>query len=339
MPSPAPVASPSIAQLIGQKLVIRIERTTPSEALLGRIARGEVGGIVLFGANVTDERRLTALTATLQAAARDGGQPPLLVMTDQEGGTIRRIPWAPPAASAARMASTLDASGVHAAGAETAERLRRDGINVDLAPVDDVPASRDVFMATTARTFGSTASRVTGLATAFATGLESGGVLPVLKHFPGIGRVIRNTDSAVTTVTASRAQLDRDLAPFRAGIAAGVPLVMLSNATYDAWDPANAAGWSAVVGTSLLRHELGFDGVTITDSLAGTAKARGTTATDLAIRAAAAGTDMLLLTGPEAETAASFDDLVAAATSGAIPRSTLDASYDRIIALKAALAR
>ena len=86
---------PTLAQLIGQKLVVRVEGTTPSTDLLGRIRRGEVGGVILFGANITTKSALIALTHTLRAAARAGGQPPLLIAVDQEGGAIKRIPWAP----------------------------------------------------------------------------------------------------------------------------------------------------------------------------------------------------------------------------------------------------
>jgi hypothetical protein len=114
-------------------------------------------------------------------------------------------------------------------------------------------------------------------------------------------------------------------------------MIMLSNATYPAYDAHNAAGWSHAIGTTLLRNELGFTGVTITDSLSGTAHARGVSATSLAIRAAHAGTDMVLLTGSEASTAATFTSMLAAAEAGTIPLVTLQASYNRIAALKASL--
>ena len=334
VPTPDATA-PTLARLVGQKLAIRMHGTTPDAALLGRIRRGEIGAVVLFGENIVDEQQLIAVTTTLRAAAREGGQPPLLVMVDQEGGDIRRVPWAGPADSASKLAATLDPEAIAAQGSATAAILRSDGIDVDLAPVEDVPGVQGGFMAATGRTFGTDPDMVSTQANAFARGLAAGGVIPTLKHFPGIGRVVRNTDEHVATVRASRTELDRDLEPFRVGIAAGYPLVMLSNATYDAWDASNAAGWSGVIGTTMLRDQLGFKGVTITDSLAGTAKARGTSERALAVRAAAAGTDMLLLTGSEADTAAAFDGLVASATDGAIPMAALEASYERILALKA----
>jgi hypothetical protein len=115
-------------------------------------------------------------------------------------------------------------------------------------------------------------------------------------------------------------------------------MIMLSNATYTAYDTHNAAGWSHAISEGLLRQTLGFPGVSITDSLNGTAKARGVTPTSLAIRAARAGTDMILLTGPESKSKEAYASLVLAVQDGTIPLSRLKASYQRILALKAGLA-
>ena len=139
------------------------------------------------------------------------------------------------------------------------------------------------------------------------------------------------------TVTASRSALASDLEPFRAGIAAGAPMIMLSNATYTAYDATHAAGWSRTIATGLLRDPLAFQGVSITDSLNGTAAARGVSAAGLAYRASKAGVDMVMLTSTESATRDAFDYLMRKATAGYLPRATLLASYDRILALKATL--
>jgi beta-N-acetylhexosaminidase len=161
--------------------------------------------------------------------------------------------------------------------------------------------------------------------------------MATMKHFPGIGLAIRNTDRYVDTIDASEATLARDLRPYQRAIEHDIPLIMLSNATYPAWDPHNAAGWSAAIGVTLLRHDLGFAGVTITDSLDGTGHARGLPDRVLAVRAAIAGTDMILMTGSENTTARVYATLVAGARDGSIPLTTLRDSYDRIIALKGRL--
>jgi beta-N-acetylhexosaminidase len=330
-------AAPSLAQLIGQKVVVRMDGATPSADLLGRIRRGEVGGIILFGPNVTTPTALIALTAQLRAAAATGGQPRLLIAVDQEGGPIKRIPWAPPTLSAPQMGRLGSASVARAQGASTAAALRALGIDVDLAPVADVPASTASFMYRAGRTFSFSATRTALLADAFVSGLESKGVVPAMKHFPGIGFATRNTDAYVVIIRASRAALAPGLLPYRTAIRHAIPLIMLSNATYTAYDARNAAGWSHAIGVTLLRHDLGFTGVTITDSLDGTAKARGLWTRVLAVSAARAGTDMILTTGSEASTRGVYATLLRQAELGSIPLATLRASYDRILALKAGL--
>jgi beta-N-acetylhexosaminidase len=330
-------AKPTLAQLIGQKLVVRMDGATPSADLLGRIERGEVGGIILFGSNVTTPAALVELTTTLHAAAAAGGQPPLLIAVDQEGGKIKRIPWAPPTLSAPQMGRLQLASIAREQGASTGAALHDLGIDLDLAPVADVPVSSDSFMFEARRTFSFNPTRTANLANSFALGLKSAGVLSAMKHFPGTGYATLNTDAHAVTIRASRTELGPGLRPYRMAIANGVPLIMLSNATYPAYDARNGAGWSYKIGVNLLRRELGFAGVTITDSLDGTAKARGLWPRVLAVSTARAGTDMILTTGSEASTAAMYATLLRRARDGSIPLSTLQASYKRILALKAGL--
>jgi beta-N-acetylhexosaminidase len=333
----AAATGPTTPQLIGQKLVVRMDGTTPSADLLGRIRRGEVGGVILFGANVTTASALRSLTAKLRAAAAAGGRPRLLIAVDQEGGPIKRIPWAPPTLSPATMGSLGLAAVAHTQGLETGAALRGLGINVDLAPVVDVPASTASFMYRARRTWSFSAVRTSGVANAFATGLESAGVQPVMKHFPGLGFATRNTDTSVVTISASRATLAAGLLPYQRAIPKHIPMIMLSNATYTAYDRSHAAGWSPAIVRTLLRHDLGFAGVTITDSLDGTAKARGITTSRLALAAALAGTDMILTTGSESSSRTVYATLVRAATAGQIPRATLLASYNRILVLKSGM--
>jgi beta-N-acetylhexosaminidase len=330
----ATAATPTLAHLIGQKLVIRMDGTTPSASLLARISHGEVGGIILFGFNITTRTALIALTAELQATAKAGGQPPLLIAVDQEGGSIKRIPWAPPTLSAPQMGRLDSTTIARAQGASAGSALRALGINVDFAPVADVPATTASFMYRQGRTWSFSAVHTASLSNAFATGLESKGVIPSMKHFPGLGFATHDTDTSVVTIRMSISRLAPGLRPYRTAIARHIPLIMLSNATYTAYDSSHAAGWSRVITQTLLRHDLGFTGVTITDSLNGTAAARGLSSRTLAVRAAIAGTDMLLLTGSEASTAAVYATLLADARDGTIPKTRLTASYRRILAMK-----
>jgi beta-N-acetylhexosaminidase len=310
----------------------------PSASLLGRAERGEIGGVIFLRPQVDDERQLRAAATALQEAATAGGQPPLLLMADQEGGGVRTLGWAQPEEAALLMGRRRDVDEVRSLGAAAGKALVGAGLNVDLAPVGDVPGSGRSFMRDSFRTWSDDPETVGRFAGAFAEGLASQDVLATAKHFPGIGRVARNTDRFVETVTESREALERDLEPFRALIDAGVPLVMLSNATYEALDPDNAAGWSEAVAGDLLRDDLGFTGVTITDSLNGTAAARDVPASSLAVAAARAGVDLVLLTGRERSTADAYGLLLREAREGTLDRATLEAGHARILALKATLA-
>ena len=330
-------AGPTLAQMIGQKLVVRMDGITPSADLLGRIRRGEVGGVILLGFNITTPTALIALTRTLRAAAAAGGRPRLLIAVDQEGGSVKRISWAPPTLSPPQIGRIGSASIARSQGAATGSALRALGIDVDFAPVADVPATTASFMYRQGRTFSFSAKSTAILADAFASGLESKGVAPTMKHFPGIGFATRNTDASVVTIWMSTTRLAPGLRPYRTAVAHHIPLIMLSNATYAAYDRVNAAGWSHAIGVTLLRHTLGFTGVTITDSLNGTARARGLSTALLAYRSARAGTDMILTTGTETATRAIYATLLRDARAGWIPRATLRASYDRILILKAGL--
>jgi beta-N-acetylhexosaminidase len=308
--------------------------TTPSADLLGRIGRGEVGGVILFGANVTTQAALISLSAQLQKAAKDGGQPPLLIATDQEGGTVKRIPWAPPTMTVPQMGQLGLVATARDQGQQTGSALHALGINTDLAPVADVPASNQSFMYLDGRTWSFDAGETATLSSAFARGLEVADVVPAMKHFPGIGFALKNTDTDVVDISATKAQLAPGLEPYIQALRQPIPMIMLSNATYDAYDPDNGAGWSPAISQTLLRGQLGFRGVTITDSLTGTAAARGVAQSDLAIQAALAGTDMILIGGSEASSSTVYDALLAAARAGRIPRATLTASYNRILVLK-----
>jgi beta-N-acetylhexosaminidase len=329
--------APTLAQLVGQKLVVAMTGHRPSRALLGRVRRGEIGGVCLLSSNITTPAALKALTAKLQHAAATGGQPPLLIAVDQEGGSVKRVPWAPPTLTVPQMGSINSTDVAHAQGAKTATALRKLGINVDFAPVADIPRSTASFMYQQGRTFSFQAGRTARLADAFAMGLESHDVIATMKHFPGIGLAIKNTDHFVDTVSASRAALSPDLRPYRRAIADDVPMIMLSNVTYTAYDRKNAAGWSHAIAVKLLRQQLGFTGVTITDSLSGTSYARRVRLRVLAIKAAMAGTDMILLTGPETASSKIFTRLLEKAESGRIGMAMLQASYARILSLKASL--
>jgi beta-N-acetylhexosaminidase len=260
--------------------------------------------------------RLPEAISALQQAARAGGNAPLVIATDHEGGEVRRLPDAPPAAAPAQ----ISAAAAAGEGAATGRALIRRGINVDLAPVADV--NRGSFLGS--RSFGSSPTTVSAAACQFAAGLQSVGVQATLKHFPGLGRTTHNTDEQSVTVPASGAALQADLAPYRR-CAPQAALVMISNATYPTLDPSGPAVFSAPIVEGLLRGRLGFHGVTISDTLAAPGVASSTTA----VRASRAGVDMLLYSD-EAVSARAYQAVLAAVRTGRLSKRKVLASARRL---------
>jgi beta-N-acetylhexosaminidase len=331
------VAAPSVQHLIGQKLVVSMDGHTPSASLLERARRGRIGGVLIHGSNFSSATQLTNIATKLQQAAAEGGQPPLLIAVDQEGGQVKTVSWIPPTLSPPQMGDLGSSDTARRQGRKTGAALLGLGVNTDFAPVADVPVSTSSFMYQQGRTWSFESRKTSRLANAFALGLGDRGALATMKHFPGLGFAARNTDDFVVHIHATKSKLAPGLRPYRHAVANGVPLVMLSNAVYRAYDRSHAAGWSRAIGTNLLRGELGFHGVTITDSLDGAANTRGIATNALALKVAKAGTDMLLLTGSEASSRSVYRSLLEAARAGQIPHDRLAASYDRIVVLKAGL--
>jgi beta-N-acetylhexosaminidase len=324
--SDAGAKQPDLARLVGQTIMTGFAGTAPSAALLARIRRGEVGGVILFGANITSDAGARSLVARLQGAARAGGNPPLLVAVDQEGGPVRRLPDGPPRDAPADIGSAGQAA---AEGEATGTFLRALGIDVDLAPVLDSPDSPDNFLGT--RAYGADPVRNAALGTAFVTALQRHRVAATAKHFPGLGTAGANTDTSHVWITTRKAGLDRRLAPFAAAVRAGVELVMVSNAGYRAYDPSGLpAVLSRRIVAGLLRGKLGFHGVVISDALGAPGPSSRPHPNVTAI---AAGVDVLLYTS-ESGADGAFDEVLAAVRSGALPLATLRAADARIAALK-----
>jgi beta-N-acetylhexosaminidase len=316
------------------RLVVGMDGTTPSAALLDRIRRGRVGGVILMGANVRSASQVRSLTARLRAAAAQGGRR-LLIMTDQEGGLVRRFRWAPPAASAEELGTRTEGA-IRRTGRSTAAALEQLGVDVDLAPVADVPGVPGSFVAASDRGFSTIPQRAAKDVTAFAQGLLDGGVAATLKHFPGLGLATTSTDDAAVRISATEEALAPGLVPYRRAIPAGVvQLVMLSNAAYTAYG-GQVAAWSPRVLGAL--GALGFTGVTITDALEPLATTHHVTLGQAALRAARNGVDLLLFVGSERATAAVYDPLLAAARAGRLPRAALEVSAARIDELAATYA-
>jgi beta-N-acetylhexosaminidase len=329
---PSPLASLSLKQIAGQRLIAGFDGTEPPKTLLKMLAAGELAGVILFADNIGDRGSTRGMTDALQEAAAKGPiDDPLLVMVDQEGGEVSRI-VGPPVASAEGMARR-GADFAAEQGGATAALLRDYGINVDLAPVLDL-ARPGSAIADERRSFGSRPGEVIDLGVdGFAAGLRDGGIAATAKHFPGLGAAGVNTDFDAQTISLPRKKLRADEEPFAAFADSGGELVMLGLASYSAFGNVPAA-LVPEIATGELRGRLVYGGVSITDTLSAAAAQAGGDRTQVALAAAGAGSDLLLYGDPRTA-AGSLHDLVAALRSGDLERAPFRRSAARVLALRA----
>jgi beta-N-acetylhexosaminidase len=323
-PTAAPkarVAAPlTLRQQVGKLIVLRFNGTALPAYVQRILRQGWAAGVILFRDNIADPPQLKRLTREIRRAA---GKTTPIICTDQEGGAIRNVPWAPPAEAQAEQDPARDATAA-------ARALRAAGVNVTLAPVADVPSVPGAALAS--RAFSGDVAQAVAAA---VDGWRAGGVAPTAKHFPGLGGATVNTDDGSATISGG-APTEADLAPFKAAIRAHVPLIMASHARYPRLDPDHIASQSPAILQTLLRRQLGFQGVVMTDSIEAAA-VRATGATEqVAVRSIAAGEDILLTTGRGSWIHA-FRALVAQAQSSGAFRARVKASAARVLALQRTL--
>lgn len=286
-------------QQAAQRVIFSYPGDTPPASLLDGIAAGEVGGVIFFGENITSLPQIASVVAELRAA--QGPSPvrePLLLMTDQEGGYIRRLRGQEPILSEKKigLAADPDAEATKA-GAGAAAALRDVGMNLNLAPVLDVFREAGDFDDQWERSYSSDPAVAGRLGAEFVQAQQGAGVAATAKHFPGLGAAARseNTDLAPVTLAQPLSELRAiDESAFVPAIGSGVDLVMTSWALYPAIDPVYPAGLSTAIVQGELRGRLGFDGVTITDALEADAIDAFGGSGQRAVLSAQAGMDLVL---------------------------------------------
>ena len=275
--------------------------------LLDGIARGRIGGLLLFAlrGNVRSSAQVRGMLGEAVAAAQRGGLPPVPVAVDQEGGSVIRIGYRALFPSAMAIGATGEPAWAERAAAAVARGLRADGIAVNHAPVCDlnVEARNPVIGI---RAFGDDPERVAAFAAAWVRGSEGARVAATPKHFPGHGATAYDSHHTTVDMAADRATIAaRELVPFRAALAAGASGVMTAHVRYPALDADWIATLSPRILTDLLRGELGFDGLTITDSLDMSGVTLVETPEQVVARAIRAGVDAAMVTsGVDAQLAA-----------------------------------
>jgi beta-N-acetylhexosaminidase len=345
------LASMSIEEKIGQLVMVRADSTFLStdsdefDRLRHLVVDRHVGGIILFGGVepvpgvllnpaygstiLGDPMAAASLLNRLQGLAKH----PLLAAGDFEFGVGMRIKGATTFPRAMAFGAAGDPALVEQAAAITAGEMRALGFHVNFAPDADVNNNARNPVINT-RSFGEDPARVAEMAASAVRGLEKAGVLAVLKHFPGHGDTDVDTHLGLATVPHDSARLDAvELVPFRAGIAAGASAVMAAHLEIPALEPVKGrpASLSASVVDGLLRKDLGFKGLAVTDSMAMAAITTMASPGEAAVQAVEAGQD-LVLDPPDPD--AALDALAAAVRSGRLPITRVDVSVRRVLAVK-----
>jgi beta-N-acetylhexosaminidase len=337
----------SPAQMAGQRVIYSYKGLTPPASLLSWIRQGEVGGVIFFSQNISSEAQIASVITELNNANASAQNPlrtsPLLLMTDQEGGLVRRLPGAPVLSEKQIGESASPAAQATAAGTGAGQNLAGVGMNVNLAPVLDVYRTAGDFDDQYQRSYSMNPQTVSGLGADFIQAQQATGVAAAAKHFPGLGTAssTQNTDLRPVTLPVSLQSLRTiDEYPYRAAITAGVKLVLVSWAIYPALDPTRPAGLSPAIVGGELRQRLGFTGVTITDALeAGALQPFGTIG-NRATLAAQAGMDLILCSAQQAtEGEQARIALQNGYQGGTLNQATFQAALQRVLALKSSLPR
>jgi len=252
-------------QIAGQRLMVGFDGLSLSEDLKYLIDTLKVGGLILFKRNVSSPEQIKDLCASAQAHAAACNQPPLLIAIDQEGGQVARL--GPPFTQFPGNPYMKSVSDADSFAETTARELCQVGINMNMAPVLDVPPEEmESIMA--GRAFGSDPDWISEMGKHVISGLQQNGVMAVAKHFPGIGRTTLDSHLDLPSLDTDKKTLAAtDLKPFQTAVAFGVAGVMLSHIRYSAIDPRWPASLSPEIAGAWLRDEIGYNGVVMTDDL------------------------------------------------------------------------
>jgi beta-N-acetylhexosaminidase len=326
-------------QRLGQLLMVGFDATAPLGSLDEVVTGSHVGNVIYLG-GWDGADKVTRTSEHLQGlvSGSSTGDVGLLVAADQEGGVVHQLRGEgftrPPSA---KQQATMSSSALTKAATGWARELKAAGVNVNLAPVTDtVPA--DIGRANEpigkwGRQYGSDPKTVERASSAFLKGMLAGGIEGTVKHFPGLGRIRNNTDFHATGITDDVTTADDPyLEPFAAGVEAGAGLVMVGSAKYSKLDPGVPAMFSTPIVTDLLRGDLGYDGVVITDDVNARAVA-ATPAAQRAVKVVAAGGD-IVLTGDASVAPSMRKALKAKAAADPEFAAKVQASVQRVLTLK-----
>jgi beta-N-acetylhexosaminidase len=325
------VAEMSLRDMVGQMFVVSVGGTEPDYYIEKMVRERNIGGVILFGYNLESEEQVKSLVGPLQKLSmRTDPAVPLFVAVDQEGGAIASAPWVTKEPAAAEVGRRGDPEEARAVAATMGRQLLRAGINTDFAPVVDTGFGAAIGN----RSYGKDPELVARMGAAAVDGFEQAGVVSAAKHFPNHGPATSDSHVSLPVIKHDAKTLkSHDLPPFEAAVDAGVPMVMVGHLLYPAIDPDRPASLSRDA-IGILRRDLGFKGVVVTDDLAMAGARGGGTPAEAAVEAVAAGADLLVISSPPQQQADAYDAVVAAVEAGEISRAQIRASVERLLEVK-----
>ena len=315
---------------VGQMFMVGLGGTGSDYHIEKMIRERNIGGVLLFGYNMSSERQTKTLTSSLQGlSTKTDPAIPLFVATDQEGGEVSHAPWVTPE-PAAEVGRGGDPRKARNIAREMGRQLLRAGVNTDLAPVVDTGFGAAIGD----RSFGGDPKLVAEMGAASVEGFERAGVVSAAKHFPNHGPADIDSHLGLPVVDHDLETVrSYDLPPFRAAVKAGVPMVMVGHLLYPTIDPDHPASLSSAA-IRILRRDLGFDGIIVTDDLAMKGANGGGPPARAAVEAVKAGADMIVISSPPQQQADAYDAVLAAVRSGEIPSEQVRRSVERIRKVK-----
>jgi beta-N-acetylhexosaminidase len=312
---------------VAQLFLVGFQGRDLNAPIYRQLRRLDLGGIVIGSQNYTDPQQLAALAGEAGVVARKERHVPPWVMATQEGGEFSDFADLPPATAASDLATVGQATDEARA---TGRSLRRLGVNGVLGPVVDVGLENDLAIG--ARAFSDDPELVASYAAALVRTYRDKRVFAAVKHFPGLGSASQSTEAGPANVGLSLDELaNRDLVAFRAAFRAGAPGVVISNGLYAPDDFILPGSLSKSITTDLLREELRFEGIAITDDLADPSVTALGTVPDAAVQAVKAGADMVQISGSPGDQQAAYVAVLRAVRSGEIPPERLDEAVLRVL--------
>ena len=336
----------SLEEKVGQLMMVGVDAQAPKQSSNEAVDTHHVGNIFIAGRTTAGSQATQKVISSFTSKVGPGTThaTPMLVATDQEGGEVQVLAGS----GFSDIPSALDQSAqprdqLVASARTWGKELADVGVNMNLAPVADLvdiarPASNEPI-GRWGREYGHDAATVSSQAGAFAEGMQASKVIPTYKHFPGLGRVTANTDTSAGVVdsTTTRSADTAVSVIFGAAIAAGAPVIMVSSATYSLIDPSAPAVFSSTIVTDMLRTEMGFSGVVITDDVSAAVQVQDVSAGDRAVRAIRAGCDIVLASADPTVAADMVKALIATAQSDPAFAARVDESATRVLNLKKSL--